>query len=470
MCLRLDNVKRINLEGLCYLCLTVFIIVLSYLYISCKRKQFQNITTNVPTIFGLPFIGIAYKLIPLKRFLYTITSYFEELNTSTYCAWLGTNPVLITIDPEIIQTVTSSSEFLNKAEMLYNPINNAIPKGIITSEVTKWKHNRKLINAYFNHRTLISFIPLFNHGSNMAVKRLSKICDNREHKIFDILKRSTLEVAIENTMGIEMEEDSTKYNELLDSFSIMLERIATDAAYSTMGLGFLARTPSYYQSLQFLRNFMNNLIDKRTKERNNNHLFKTGRFENDKDPMSSFLDMALNYCDHGQMQKEDVIIESIGLIGASFETVATAIYSTLVMIAMHPEVQQNLFKEISSLLPQEDTEIMYDHLKQAPYLDMVVAETLRLMPSIPVVGRQAMRKSALTSKIVLSPRMEVIVPIFSLHRSKVWWGPQAHIFNPNNFLPENISKRNPYVYMPFSKGARNCVDIVAVAVNTVNLF
>lgn len=67
-------------------------------------------------------------------FLYKISSYFEEFNTSTYCAWLGTFPVIVTIDPEIIKTVTSSTEFLNKAEILYNPIDNAIPKGIVTSE------------------------------------------------------------------------------------------------------------------------------------------------------------------------------------------------------------------------------------------------------------------------------------------------------------------------------------------------
>lgn len=67
-------------------------------------------------------------------FLYRISSYFEEFNTSTYCAWLGTYPVIVTIDPDIIKTVTSSPEFLNKAEVLYNPIDKAIPKGIITSE------------------------------------------------------------------------------------------------------------------------------------------------------------------------------------------------------------------------------------------------------------------------------------------------------------------------------------------------
>lgn len=106
------------------------------------------------------------------------------------------------------------------------------------------------------------------------------------------------------------------------------------------------------------------------------------------------------------------------------------------MLSMHSDVQEKLFQEIHSIWPEKDIHVTYEHLKDVPYLDMVMSETLRLMPSIPIVGRQA---------------------IFSLHRAETWWGPKAHLFNPENFLPETIAKRNPYVYMPFSKGARNCI-------------
>uniref|UniRef100_A0A0A1WLX8 Probable cytochrome P450 313a4 n=1 Tax=Zeugodacus cucurbitae TaxID=28588 RepID=A0A0A1WLX8_ZEUCU len=428
--------------------------LISYYHMYTKRKQFKNITSKIPTVMGLPFIGIAYKLVPIKRFMYKISSYFEEFNTSTYCAWLGTYPVIITIDPDIIKTVTSSTEFLNKAEILYTSIDNAIPKGIVTSEVKTWKHNRKLINGYFNHKLLMSLIPLFNRGANTGVQRLCELSNGGEHKLFDLIKRVTLEIAIEATMGIDMRKGASEYYELVDSFTVLMERMAQDAAFSTMGLGFLARTPSYYKSLRFMRNFMDKLIKERT---NNNNTPKIEEWQYDEEKMSSFLDIALNYCDNGKFDKEDVIMESISLIGASFETVATAIYSGLVMLSMHPEVQEKLFQEIHSIWPEKDIYVTYDHLKDLPYLDMVVAETLRLMPSIPIVGRQTIHQTKLTSEIILPPKMQVIVPIFSLHRSKNWWGPEAHLFNPDNFLPENIVKRNPYVYMPFSKGARNCI-------------
>lgn len=51
----------------------------------------------------------------------------------------------------------------------------------------------------------------------------------------------------------------------------------------------------------------------------------------------------------------------------------------------------------------------------------------------------------------------ILFNFYNLHRNEEWWGPEAHKFNPDNFLPEATESRHPFAFLPFGGGPRMCL-------------
>ena len=54
--------------------------------------------------------------------------------------------------------------------------------------------------------------------------------------------------------------------------------------------------------------------------------------------------------------------------------------------------------------------------------------------------------------------MGVWIPIWSLHHDEKYWD-NAEEFRPERFMPGNKESIDPFTYMPFGQGPRNCVGM-----------
>lgn len=141
----------------------------------------------------------------------------------------------------------------------------------------------------------------------------------------------------------------------------------------------------------------------------------------------------------------------------SYDTTGETLVNTLYLLAVNPNIQDKLYEEIITIFP-EDKSLEYEELNSLHYMEMVINETMRLFPPIPFVGRLATDDLKLNTVDLNVPKgVHFVISLFHLHRNKKYWGEEPNKFNPDNFLLENVEKRNNNAFMPFVKGPRNCL-------------
>ncbi len=72
-----------------------------------------------------------------------------------------------------------------------------------------------------------------------------------------------------------------------------------------------------------------------------------------------------------------------------FETTAGTVSNAILMLAMHPEYQKKVYEEIENVLPQGQATVTADVVNQLKFTDLLIKETLRLFPIIPLMTRIA---------------------------------------------------------------------------------
>lgn len=142
---------------------------------------------------------------------------------------------------------------------------------------------------------------------------------------------------------------------------------------------------------------------------------------------------------------------------SAYETWANFVSHTMLLLAIHGDIQDRLYKEIEECIHSEQDLKNTDLIAKMQYLDMVQKEALRLMPTVPMILRETLEDFEMEPNLVIPKHTNLVLNFYALHRQESIWGKEAHKFNPDNFLPERAEKRHPFSFLPFSAGPRICI-------------
>lgn len=156
--------------------------------------------------------------------------------------------------------------------------------------------------------------------------------------------------------------------------------------------------------------------------------------------------------------REELTAEALTQLIAGSDTTSNTSCALLYHAARTPGVLETLREELDAAVPAGVVAPTYDIVKDLPYLQSVVNETLRHhstsgigLPRVVPPGSAGVefRGHYFPAGTTLS------VPTYSVHHSRDIWGEDADEFRPSRWV--NVTERQRNAFIPFSHGPRSCI-------------
>ncbi|XP_002056774.2 probable cytochrome P450 28a5 [Drosophila virilis] len=176
-----------------------------------------------------------------------------------------------------------------------------------------------------------------------------------------------------------------------------------------------------------------------------------------------FLDYILQLAKKRNLPARQLTAYSMTFLLDGFETTASVLAHTLLLLGRDAEAQQRLREELQAELNDEGF-VAFDKLVELPFLDACVHESLRLFPPLTVSNRLCTKPIELPNRngpnFTIEQGTTVLVPHACFMLDEDYF-PNAHQFQPDRFLEPNAVKmyRDRGVFMGFGDGPRICIGM-----------
>lgn len=134
---------------------------------------------------------------------------------STFRLWLGTRLHVVVTKVEDVETILSSPDCINRADLAKATLLDAIgAESIFTLEDDRWKKSRRIIGPSFNHNVVINYLPIFNKQSMYCADELRKHVGGATFNIRPIIEEATVFSFVQATLARDISpQDMRKYAE-----------------------------------------------------------------------------------------------------------------------------------------------------------------------------------------------------------------------------------------------------------------
>lgn len=323
----------------------------------------------------------------------------------------------------------------------YQGLKLVLGQGLVTSEGSFWKRQRKLAQPAFHHRALVGLAQDMQRCTHEMLDDWGQRGEQFELDLHEAMMRLTLRIVGHTLFSTELGGEADTVGPAIE----VCLAYANRAAESMMLVPTWVPTP---RNLEFKRHkaVLDEMVHKIIAQRRN------GEAPTRPDLLSMLM-AATDESGEERMTDAQLRDEIMTLALAGHETTANALTWTFVMLARHPEVARKVQAEVDDVLEGRAPSV--DDLKSLTYTGQVLDEAMRLYPPVWNFERVALEDDELDGYRIPKGTIVAVSP-WTLHRHPERW-PSPTVFDPARFADAEVKKRDRWDYLPFGGGPRVCI-------------
>ncbi|XP_047994990.1 cytochrome P450 9e2-like [Leguminivora glycinivorella] len=398
-------------------------------------------------------------------------------------------PIVFIRDVDLVKRVTVKDfeHFLDHAFVVDKSVDPMFGRNLLSLKGQEWKDMRSTLSPAFTSSKIKLMVPLMEEAGENMNKRL---------------KREILESG-KNYADVDIKDVCNRYaNDVIASCAFGLRVDSQNNETEFYKMGKVASQFTFVRTLKFLafqcipgimkffkltfftrasQNFFRQILTQTMRDRETHNIIrpdmvhllmeaKKGNLKHEED--NTVNDAGFATVEESNVGKavtktvwteDDLIAQAVIFFVAGFEGVAQAMAFLVYELALNPEVQDKLAREVKENDEKNCGKFNYTSIKEMTYLDMVVTELLRMWTPGGTLERICTKdynlgrpSDSATEDYIIRKGEGVKIPVSAIHHDPQYFS-EPHKFDPERFSPENRHKIHPFSYNPFGCGPRNCI-------------
>jgi cytochrome P450 len=358
-----------------------------------------------------------------KNLLAALEVFRAELGDAFSFNLLGFNPIMLS-GPEANRFLLVEQRDQFSWCIPTDPVAKLLRKGVLVTDGAEHDQVRRTMQPSLHKKMLIAYVDLFRHYTDQVTAGWQ---DGQTRDMLIEMRRLALLILVGTLFRVDFTSD---IDELWPSILKMLKHISP-------GLWMFwtnAPTGNAAPALNAVDEYLYDIIKERREENDGGD-----------DMLSILIESGM---DDGLIRDQ-----LLTMFIAGHDTSTALLAWLLCLLGQHPTVMAHVRDEVDTHLKGEAPTL--ENTAQLRYLQCVIDETLRLYPPIHLGTRRILNDLQFQG-YDLPEGKRANYSIYLTHRNPNHW-PDPGVFNPDRFLPENERGRQPYTYLPFGGGPRNCI-------------